>query len=413
MHLFVDIYLGLQCNGAAKDVLGPTYAARLKQLLLRQKLKEFFVDSDLEQTIATQRENLFEVAPILKKFTRTKKPMSPGKKTSPPYTHRKSKNKVLPVDSPTCPVKPPLHNSQSSHSPSSSSPQGKLSAISSAVNSPMRMQSLHNSSSSGASGSGSSNSFEKIREFNLKLNQLKAVVINWVHKVKSSFQSSNSRLHSCNSLDYESFARILLECGLEELAKPDIFSIFDITKCGEIKLRDFLLTLQAFKPLHDTYDEEGRLDSARFYFRLFDINETGSIDYEDLQIVVSCLILNDLPVVPASIPVNNWPTPPPSPMSPQSSLPPGTSSPSGTRIDRLSTNETSDSVTPQSLSDLFSLINLSSNGRIDFDEFRVFYDAILAYTTTRQSLVSYETEAARKVDQAILEDQFRCFGFDF
>jgi hypothetical protein len=95
------------------------------------------------------------------------------------------------------------------------------------------------------------------------------------------------------------------------------------------------------------------------------------------------------------------------------------------------------------VADLFSLINISSDGRIDFDEFRLFYDAVLAYTNTRQQLqsggggggsgglqspgqgqgqgggkaraggLSYESEAAQRIDQIIFEDQFRCFGFDF
>lgn len=422
----------MQSNGATKDALGPAYAARLKQLLLRQKLKEFFVESDLEQTIAAQRENLLEVAPILRKFTRQRKPTA-SPQQSPAMARRKSNTKVLPVDleaptppnaTPMSPTKPPLPRPSQNSPPPQQSPLkmvqpsrfGVLSAASNVVNSPLRMRVAHLSSSSGASGSGSgSNSYEKMKEFNIKLNQLKSVVINWVHKVKSSFQSPNSNSgHSLNSLDYDSFERILLECGLEELAKPDVFAIFDIAKCGEIKLRDFLLTLQAFKPLNDVYDEEGRLDSARFYFRLFDINESGSIDLEDLKIVVSCLILNDLPILPGSIQILPEPTtPPPSPMSPSSPSPPLSSPSSHTRIDHTSSYETSDSVTARSVSDLFSLINISSDGRIDFDEFRLFYDAILAYTNTRQSVVSYETEATRKIDQVIFEDQFRCFGFDF
>ena len=270
------------------------------------------------------------------------------------------------------------------------------------------------SSASGASGSGSgSNSYEKLKEFNLKLNQVKSVVINWVQKVKSSFRTDNLKSDgSClpnnatNSLDYESFERILLECGLDEIAKPEVFSIFDIQKSGEIKLRDFLLTLQAFKPLQDIYDEEGRLDSARFYFRLFDLNEIGSIDVDDLKTVISCLVLNDLPLLSSP---GDTDTPPPSPLSPA-----GRGRAEMTSRGSHSSNETSDTLTAaHSVSELFSLINISSDGRIDFEEFRVFYDAILAYTNTRYSAVSYETEAARKIDQVIFEDQFRCFGFDF
>jgi serine/threonine protein kinase len=472
--LLPSLSLGLQINGATDDALGPAYTVRLKQLLLRQKLKEFFVESDLEQTIATQRENLLEVAPILKKFTRQrqrkqKATASPGH-PSPLSAHRKSVKKILPVDldldqqdgvplPPGSPSKPPLphlhvttpptsqHTNSSPHTPSmQQSPAIKLLRTPSRFSrgsssmSPMRPHNQqHGSSSASTSGSGS-NSYEKMKEFNIKLNQLKSVVIHWVQRVKTSFQmtSSSSRgspgsayhsssgsmfHHPSNSLDYESFERILLECGLEEIAKPEVFSIFDIEKCGEIKLRDFLLTLQAFKPVQEVYDEEGRLDSARFYFRLFDLNEIGSIDLEDLKIVISCLVLNDLPMLSPSSPGASFrdsDTPPPSPMSPMS--PPtargaageGGGGRGGTVRGSLSSNETSDSLTAtaHSVSDLFSLINISRDGRIDFEEFRVFYDAILAYTNTRHSLVSYETEATRKIDQVIFEDQFRCFGFD-
>lgn len=417
IKLLIIKFIGLQINGATSEALGPAYNARLKQLLLRQKLKEFFVDSDLETTITTQRENLLEVAPILRKFSRQRKPKV-SIAESPNTRPRRPSLKILPVDGendqPTIST-PTTTTTRSTFSPSRPPlPRPNLiSTPSTAPRFPMLStptSRFGKSSSSGGSGSGSgSNSYEKMREFNIKLNQLKSVVISWVHKVKSTVQTSlNSSSSSSNnsnyidnfnsSLNYESFERILLDCGLDEIAKPEVFSIFDIEKTGQIRLRDVLLTLQAFKPLNDVYDEDGRLDSARFYFRLFDIDESGTIDINDLKIVISCLVLNDLPILSS---LSAPPSPP-------------TSSNSVNYVPNKScVNELPDDLTARSVNDLFSLINISSDGRIDFDEFRIFYDAILAYSNTRQTVVSYETEATKKIDQIILEDQFRCFGFDF
>ena len=39
-----------------------------------------------------------------------------------------------------------------------------------------------------------------------------------------------------------------------------------------------------------------------------------------------------------------------------------------------------------SIEDLFSAIDVANDGRIDFEEFKVFYETVLVYSTTRRSI---------------------------
>jgi hypothetical protein len=83
---------------------------------------------------------------------------------------------------------------------------------------------------------------------------------------------------------------------------------------------------------------------------LQDINESGFIDLEELKVAVAFLLEEE-------------------------SLPMGMMG-----GDATSTSATS------SVEDLFAAIDVAKDGRIDFEEFKVFYETVLVYSTTRRSI---------------------------
>ena len=180
-------------------------------------------------------------------------------------------------------------------------------------------------------------------------------------------------------IDYTAFTNMLKECHLEELCSLHIFNIFDIGNTGTIDPREFLLTMLAFRTdkLHIAGEESGGLgpaveqsgeengegeggvsvclstshvdmastnnqspvsrvdkdeDEIRLLFNVFDIKETGYIDLEELKIAVNFLLYM------------------------------GSDQPQ----------------TLPNVHELFSLIDVSQNGRIDYCEFKQFYRHLIS-----------------------------------
>ena len=82
-----------------------------------------------------------------------------------------------------------------------------------------------------------------------------------------------------------------------------------------------------------------------------DINEVGYIDLEELKVAAAFLLEEES--LPAGIVVGD----------------------SATTTSAAS-----------SIEDLFAAIDVGKDGRIDFEEFRVFYETVLIYSTTRRSI---------------------------
>ena len=148
---------------------------------------------------------------------------------------------------------------------------------------------------------------------------------------------------------------------------------------GYIDLKDFLLTMiafrddpeepvrekerisfekrsQSFSPSDIPVIEKRSLrrkdsiaiseESAKLYFNVFDYKETGFIDKEELRTVVAC-ILHDQ----AESDLEN-------------------------NLGGMNFN----------VEDLFDIIDVKKNGRIDYEEFKQFYEAVLTNTNTRRSI---------------------------
>jgi serine/threonine protein kinase/Ca2+-binding EF-hand superfamily protein len=161
-------------------------------------------------------------------------------------------------------------------------------------------------------------------------------------------------------IDYLTFVNVMCESGLEDLANQQVYGIFDPKGNGTINCKDFLLTMLAFIPEEDSPSEavDENTNPARLFFSLFDINDYGYIGMEELKLVVGCLMQDDS--LPMSCISSEW-----SLGSPEEVAKNGISN--------------------QNIEDLFHSIDVNQDGKIDFEEFQSFYDAVLSHSLTRRS----------------------------
>ena len=104
-------------------------------------------------------------------------------------------------------------------------------------------------------------------------------------------------------------------------------------------------------------------DQCRLYFNIFDVNETGYIDIEELKLVVSSLLQEGRPVSSQLL-------------GDDKSLP---------RKD--SNGEVYQSIPGMNnIEELFQIIDVDNTGQISFEEFQKFYDAVLTFSTRRSVL---------------------------
>lgn len=185
------------------------------------------------------------------------------------------------------------------------------------------------------------NIIDDVEEFNSKMKVLKKMVV-------SSLSVTDTGVRK--EIDYTTFIGMLKECHLQELCSLQIFNIFDIGNTGTIDPREFLLTMLAFRPDKHANDlssssNEGNSDRVgeehksphnddeiRLFFNVFDINETGYIDLEELKTAVNFLLY-------------------------------------------MGSNQ------PQALPnvhELFTIIDVTQNGQIDFSEFKQFYRHLIS-----------------------------------
>jgi len=391
----------------APDVkMGDDYFARIKQLALRQKLKCFFLDSRLEERNQVRKNQLQLLLPFL---ASSGTPQTPAKKNSArgiaslqPFQDTAG-GSSSPVTSANTSEATPLHYDHSNPSSTSSlvekdgvEIQNKLKHLKDII-----IPSLSTNYSSDHLADMSEEdrllsrritTKEDVVESELKVDtsadidngQSDPAMPSSTPKLKKAGSTS-----STNRIDYNTFESMMNQCGLPELASPSVFKIFDLTHCGYIDLKDFLLTMIAFREdtdvpsltpeasrqhssrslsphgsVHGSTHSTGapaaakrvlrRRDSmqaseeaVRLYFNVFDYKETGFIDKEELRTVVACILQdqaeNDLE--------NN--------------------------MGSMSFN----------VEDLFDIIDVKKNGRIDYEEFKQFYHAVLTNTNTRRSII--------------------------
>jgi Ca2+-binding EF-hand superfamily protein len=151
--------------------------------------------------------------------------------------------------------------------------------------------------------------------------------------VLSAHTSLFAQEDSC--MDFNTFCRVMHDCGLQEWGTPEAFRLFDIDGSGRVQMREFLLSIMALRSTAasaersnssssrcgmsrrssarlnpsvgdepcttadadtDTDDEawDGHQDcSARLFFRLFDLSSSGYIDAHELRLVAKCFLKTD------------------------------------------------------------------------------------------------------------------------
>lgn len=120
------------------------------------------------------------------------------------------------------------------------------------------------------------------------------------------------------------------------------YSLFlDIGRTGTINLKEFLATMVAFRDSDEDIIESEEDATIRFYFNMFDINGTGKITLDDLQLVIQSI----------------------------------------TRIEDLAEGPTSSN----EIQTLFKEMDVKNTGDIDFDEFKQFYRMVMISTNSHHS----------------------------
>ena len=127
------------------------------------------------------------------------------------------------------------------------------------------------------------------------------------------------------------------ESELDFLACRQVFDIFDVDGNGYIDVKEFLLALISLRKPSTTDEEEQ--DAARLYFSVFDLNEDGGICKDELSLVVDCLLHDGAGHVFL------------------------------------------DDATTDGIDDMFNSIDVDGNGFINYEEFKLFYETIMAAST--------------------------------
>jgi serine/threonine protein kinase len=389
---------------APNTSLGDEYLSRIKHLVLRQRLKAFFVDNQIEKNSKERRQHLEEVLPFLTRYSGVKTPSraSPTTGTSENRQSAPSNENIEAAD----------HHMNT--------PERRIHSTS-----PLPHLGLGDVSRGGSPAP--SLAFTPEKEFRDKLRALKIEVIRSVSVVdrvgaltldhddeevaeatrraaargesavsRSPVRTSGLRVRHIN---YEVFVSLLHRCELPELANRQVFNIFDWKGLGTIDMKEFLMTMLAFQPLTDvsfpldegsganensqSFDdskESGPLEErhsggdhrsqysvrawtnrksgvdeeAFLYFKMFDVYERGYLSLEDLKVGIECILYDD------------------------------TEGGGGGGGDEA-TGETHGHAGDGrdlgiNIEALFDAIDLSHTGRIEFKEFIVFYRNLLTQT---------------------------------
>jgi serine/threonine protein kinase len=207
-------------------------------------------------------------------------------------------------------------------------------------------------------------------EFNSRLLKLKEILVSAIfdssdlqQEEEESTASANKRrkLSHHGEIDYLAFCSLVETANLEILAAPEIFQIFDTDGNGSIDMKEFLLTLLALKPSDTETDE---LEAAKLYFSVFDVDEDGFIGENELELVVGCLLHDGAgPLLVTS----------------------------------------DQEVNTVNIEEMFQIIDTNHDGRIDFEEFREFYNAVLL-PSSRQSSLDV-TQNASEVELGFTQSQ--------
>jgi len=88
-------------------------------------------------------------------------------------------------------------------------------------------------------------------------------------------------------LSYAGFREIMIVNGMSVLATQDVFNIFDINKSNKIDYYEFMLNIASLRVNHNLSNPE---EEAKMYFQIFDIDNDGSILYDEFKGVMHHLV---------------------------------------------------------------------------------------------------------------------------
>ncbi|CAE7360510.1 CCAMK [Symbiodinium microadriaticum] len=165
-------------------------------------------------------------------------------------------------------------------------------------------------------------------------------------------------------IDYENFVNVLTKAGLQALATPRVFDLFDVGSKGSISLREFLVTMLAVQPSQgdahspDTKMATGPTDTRasdedcfiRMFFSIFDIDNDGSINREEFALALQHL--DD--ITPHTAPT-------------------GDEEGEGGSNSTLLEGSAQHTLFLANVEELFQEIDVDKSGKIDFGEFKCFY----------------------------------------
>jgi serine/threonine protein kinase/Ca2+-binding EF-hand superfamily protein len=290
-----------------------SYFSRVKYLALRQKMKCFFLDSNILEKGRDRRKKLKKIIPLLRQISS----VSGSDSLASHSPKGEGRNSNLPF------VLGSLSPKGSSRVPPLSSPKSIEINIT-----PEALQ-------------------QRLSKF--KLNVLRSLqhsddqspnLSSSPRTPYSSLMGDTSLLTESSScphvphsyLHFETFCKLMTEADLPALASRRVFRIFDIEDTGVIHMKDFLLTMAAFYPSqshgsfrsHWNYTTESGSEPllscttstltsscdaaeseeifsdnfsesiARYYFDIFDLTNSGYIDLDQLKHSVGCFIDYDL-----------------------------------------------------------------------------------------------------------------------
>lgn len=327
---------------APRHQLGSDYSLRIKHLGIRQKMKTFFVENNIQEH-RLRRDHLKLFLPALRDQQMNDIVISPSDEDSLGLdTSQASLNRSSSVDS-------------SKDSPEEFS--GKVKTLKCVVmNKIVDRSDSKDYYSDSPFGSPPSHSFvPNLLEFSFDNDEIRSSTLeNFGPNFSAGFTSNSWEI------DYLTFVNVMCESGLADLANHQVFGIFDAKSSGMINCKDFLLTMLALIPEEDspTGEVDENNNPARLFFNLFDINDRGYIGIEELRLVVGCLMQDD-------------------------TLPLGCLSSEWSQTDEVGPNN---GFSNRNIEDLFNSIDVNGDGRIDFEEFQSFYEAVLANSMTKRSL---------------------------
>jgi Ca2+-binding EF-hand superfamily protein len=344
----------------SNENLDASYFSRIKGLALRQKLRTFFVESNVHETNKKRRASLMTILPYIQARPHSTSASSEEIESEYKLSLPESRTQLA-ADMETALADPSTHaklkklkgviiNAMSPFSPEKVKERQHRNSIGN-LN-----ESMH-SDGSGAEG-------ESLLD--VSCNKESSLCGDEVEEPTESIEAvikEGSHIHTTDAavINFNSFCRLLRDAELNELAIPEIFSLFDKDGSGNIDIKEFLLTLLACRPIENRQrstsnpnlmnsktsqqmEEDQLIESAKLYFNMFDINETGYIDLEELKLVVGCLVRDEL---------------------------------SGLDDEDLENHPAS----AKNIEELFNTMDLAKNGIIDFNEFLMFYKTVLLSST--------------------------------